>query len=88
MTFGRELVVYWNYYYYKKEFIRIVILDLHQIISAAILHTKACGSAHFIFTTLNIAFNMAHTIHHQPTLVVLQAMGWQLHKLSRALGAK
>ena len=84
MTFGRELVVYKNYYFNNNEFIRIVILDLHQVISAAILHTKACGSAHFIFTTLNIAFNMAHTIHHQPTLVVLQAMGWQLHRLCGA----
>ena len=25
---------------------------------------------------------MAHTIHHQPTLVVLQSLGWQLERLS------
>ena len=35
-----------------------------QILASLLdLYTKACGSAQFIFTTLNIAFNMAHTIH-------------------------
>lgn len=66
--------------YLTSHFLNLIMLQpwVSQLLSVTWMSPR--GQAEI--TTLSIWLSVAHNIHHRPTLIVLQSLGWQLERIT------